>query len=514
MSRATKRRKTDGEPQDDDLIQEWIKEEELAESLIPLLGRLYRRRNVVCTLFGAALNNISTVDIIRLHNTQSDHRGRKVTVAETAAVLSVVSKATGLGALRIDLGQLQRAATKVVESSALSFEQAIEEEIAKTERIANAVGGGIHMTEGRDVVLYGFGRIGRLLARILIEKTGSGRNMRLRAIVVRKPKKPDLQKRGELLMKDSVHGTFPCKLTYDFESNAMIVNGNLIHLIYSNGPSEVDYTRYGIKDALVVDNTGIWRNREALSGHLKAKGVGKVLLTAPGEGIPNIVFGVNEHEFLSDRSENIFSAASCTTNAVVPPIKLLDDYFGGIVKGHIETVHSFTNDQNLIDNMHTKKRRGRAAPLNMVMTETGAAKATVKCLPHLSGKLTASAIRVPVPNVSIAVMILTLPRETSKEEINSFLRERATRGGLQQVLDFSDNAEGVSSDFVGSRAGCCIDGENTRVNGNQVVIYAWYDNEHGYTCQVIRLMQGILGISHPICPPPKHEAAPNSVDGQ
>ena len=433
---------------------------------------------------------------------------------DSLAALTVISKIQGLSPLRIDLGQLHRAATKAVDNSALSYEEAIEEEVRKTEKLSSLLGGN-QMLHGRDVVLYGFGRIGRLVARILIEKTGSGQKMNLRAIVVRKPKIPDLEKRGELLMRDSVHGTFKCKLEFDHEKNAMIVNGNLIYLIYSPGPDQVDYTKYGITDALVVDNTGIWRDRKGLSLHLKSKGVSNVLLTAPGKGdIPNIVYGINDREFLSNKDEHVFSAASCTTNAVVPPIKLIDDHFGGIVTGHIETVHAFTNDQNLIDNMHSKNRRGRAAPLNMVLTETGAAKALVKCMPHLNGKFTASAIRVPTPNVSMAIMVLRLGRETSKEEINSFLRERATRGALQQVFDFSDRAEGVSSDFVGSRAGCCVDGNNTYVNGKQVVLYCWYDNEHGYTCQVIRLMQALLGVSHPLCPPAKHEPSPPSVDNE
>ncbi len=521
MSRSAKRQKTNNGSSSsttkeafttESLISNFQADEELAETFIPIIGKLYRKCNVVTTLFGASLNNASTTDILRKHQTQTDHRGRNVTVQETHKVLIAIARINGLKNLRCDLGQLLRVCEKTVESTALDFNGAVEDEVAKSSRSVPNLEN--QMNVAKDIVLYGFGRIGRLLARELIRKTGSGGKMRLRGIVVRPPKNgPDLEKRSQLLLRDSVHGQFNCKCELDHEKNAMIINGNYIQLIYGKSPDTIDYTKYGINNALVVDNTGIWRDRKGLGLHLKSKGASNVLLTAPAkDDIPNIVYGINEREFLSNKNETIFSAASCTTNAVVPTIKLIDDNFGGIISGHLETVHAFTNDQNLIDNMHKKNRRGRSAPLNLVLTETGAAKATIKCLPHLKGKLTANAIRVPTPDVSMAIMVLNLGRETTKEEINSFLRERATRGDLQQVLDFSDNKEAVSSDFVGNRAGCCVDGSSTSVIGSKVVLYCWYDNEFGYTCQVVRLMQALLNVSHPLCPLAKVTAPPPSIE--
>ncbi len=206
--------------------------------------------------------------------------------------------------------------------------------------------------------------------------------------MVRGGKGGDLEKRASLLRRDSVHGQFNGSITVDEERKAIIVNGNYIQVIYANSPTEVDYTTYGIDNALVVDNTGMWRDAEGLGKHLECAGAKKVLLTAPpGKGdIKNVVFGVNESAILAE--DQIISAASCTTNAITPPIlKAVNDKYG-IQSGHIETVHSFTNDQNLIDNFHSGERRGRSAALNMVLTSTGAAKAVAKALPELAGKLT------------------------------------------------------------------------------------------------------------------------------
>jgi len=298
----------------------------------------------------------------------------------------------------------------------------------------------------------------------------------------------------------------------DEQRNTLIVNGNIIQLIYSDAPDKVDYTKYDIHNAVVVDNTGIWRDRKGLSRHLRAPGCTTVLLTAPAKGdVPNIVMGVNADEYMND-SENIFSAASCSTNAVTPVIQLIDQKYG-LVSGHIETVHSFTNDQNLIDNYHSKKRRGRSAVLNMVLTETGAGKAVTKCLPHLKGKLTANAVRVPTPNVSMALLVLNLKKGTTKEEVNRYLQLNATQGQLQHQLDFSTSTEAVSSDFVGTRAPAIVDGPSSLVstNGKVLNLYIWYDNENGYSCQVIRLLEKICGIVHPVCPVATESANPTPV---
>jgi glyceraldehyde 3-phosphate dehydrogenase len=348
------------------------------------------------------------------------------------------------------------------------------------------------------VVLYGFGRIGRLLARILVDKAGGGDKLRLRAAVVRKGDDDDLMKRASLLRRDSVHGHFNGAITIDEEENAIIANGNMIRLIYADSPEEIDYTTYGINDAILIDNTGKWRDRKGLGRHLQAKGISKVVLTAPGKGdIPNIVFGVNNELLVDD--ENIFSAASCTTNAIVPVLKAVNDRYG-VVSGHVETCHSYTNDQNLIDNYHDKHRRGRSAPINMVITETGAASAIAKALPELTGRLTGNAIRVPTPNVSLAILNLTLEKKVSREDLNSYLRDVSLDSPLQNQIDYTNSPEAVSSDFVGSIYAGIVDSISTIVSEDRIVLYVWYDNEFGYSSQVVRLTQRMAGLELPLLP--------------
>ncbi len=350
----------------------------------------------------------------------------------------------------------------------------------------------------RDVVLYGFGRIGRLLARILIEQSGGGDKLRLRAAVVRKGSEDDLIKRASLLRRDSVHGRFNGVIQIDEEENAIIANGNMIKILYSDAPENIDYTAYGIEDAIVIDNTGKWRDREGLGRHLQAKGVSKVILTAPGKGdIPNIVYGINNE--LIHEQENIYSAASCTTNAIVPVLKAVSDRFG-IVNGHVETCHSYTNDQNLIDNYHNKPRRGRSAPLNMVLTETGAAKAVAKALPELKGKLTGNAIRVPTPNVSMAILNLSLKEKTTVAQLNAHLRDVSLNSKLQDQIDYTNSPEVVSSDFVGSAYAGVFDSLATIVEEDRCVLYVWYDNEYGYSSQVVGLVEEIAGLKLPTLP--------------
>jgi len=347
--------------------------------------------------------------------------------------------------------------------------------------------------------LYGFGRIGRLMARILIEKTDGGDCLRLRAIVVRKGSAPnDLVKRASLLRRDSVHGAFDGTIRVDEERQSFVANGNEVKVIYANSPDEIDYTEYGINNAIIIDNTGVWRDEAGLAQHLKSKGAVKVILTAPGKGdLKNVVAGVNNQ--IIEPSDSIISAASCTTNAIAPPLKAMDDEFK-VQSGHVETVHAYTNDQNLIDNYHKGSRRGRSAPLNMVLTETGAAKAVGKVLPQFVGKLTGNAIRVPTPNVSMAILNLTLGRETTVDEINEFMRNQALHSSLRKQIDYSASPEIVSSDFVGSRHACIFDAQATIVNGNQAVLYLWYDNEYGYSCQVHRILQQMAGIDFEVYP--------------
>jgi glyceraldehyde 3-phosphate dehydrogenase len=349
--------------------------------------------------------------------------------------------------------------------------------------------------EPKDVVLYGFGRIGRLLARELMSRTGKGKQMRLRAIVTRGTIDDTvLEKRASLLRSDSVHGDFPGTVKADAENKALIVDGTTVHMISASAPEDIDYTIYGIHDALVIDNTGAFRDKEALSRHLVGKGVSKVLLTAPGKGVPNIVHGVNHNEYNPDTID-IFSAASCTTNAITPVLKVLEDSFG-IISGHLETIHAYTNDQNLVDNFHKKYRRGRAAALNMVITETGAGKAVSKALPVLEGKLTSNAIRVPVPNGSLAILNLHLDNSTSKDAINATMKKYALEGNLVEQIKYSMSNELVSSDIVGTSAPAIFDSNATIVtpDGKSCVIYVWYDNEYGYSHQVIRLAKHIAKV--------------------
>jgi glyceraldehyde 3-phosphate dehydrogenase len=327
-----------------------------------------------------------------------------------------------------------------------------------------------------------------------VERTSTGEVMRLKAIVVRPGGEDDLEKRANLFSADSVHGAFQGTLRVDNENRCLIANGNVIKVIYANGPEEINYNDYGIDDALIIDNTGKWRDKEGLSLHLKAKGASKVLLTAPGKGdLKNIVFGINDDEITVD--DKIITAASCTTNAIAPILKVVNDKFG-IVHGHVETVHAYTNDQNLIDNYHSGSRRGRSAAMNMVLTETGAAKAVVKAIPALAGKLTGNAVRVPIPNVSMAIMSLSLEKATTKEELNEFLRQIALHSKLQNQISYTESKDAVSSDFVGTREAGVVDSLATIVDGNHCVLYVWYDNEFGYCCQVGRMVYKMAGVTY------------------
>ena len=471
-------------------LKDWQRHEEYAELMLPMIGRLYRDHNVVTTVYGRTLVHCATIDILKAHRFARLILDNELSVRETFPILEALTK-LDLAPARIDLGKLT--VRFQTEGNGVSVDDFVRRELAAVNTGRSPI-----LTEPQDIVLYGFGRIGRLLARILIEKSGSGEKLRLRAAVVRKGSEDDLIKRASLLRRDSVHGPFHGIITIDQEENAIIANGNMIRIIYADSPESVDYTRYGIHNAILIDNTGKWRDREGLGKHLQAQGISKVLLTAPGKGdIPNIVSGVNDE--LITREEQLFSAASCTTNAIVPVLKAVNDRFG-IVHGHVETCHSFTNDQNLIDNYHKKSRRGRSAPLNMVITETGAAKAVAKVIPELSGKLTGNAIRVPTPNVSLAILNLGLAKATDVETLNGFLREISLDSPLQNQIDFTNSPEVVSSDFVGSRHAGVVDSLATIVQGDRCVLYVWYDNEFGYSCQVVRMVQQMAGLQFPDVP--------------
>lgn len=338
-----------------------------------------------------------------------------------------------------------------------------------------------------DVVLYGFGRIGRILARLLMSRPASDKGLQLKAIVVRPAGEADLEKRASLLERDSVHGWFDGSVVVDKANSGIIANGRFIKVIYAADPSEIDYTSYGIDNALIIDNTGKWKDEAGLGKHLQSKGAKKVLLTAPASGdIKNIVYNVNDDTIGSD---TIVSAASCTTNAITPTLKLLNDKYG-IENGHMETIHAFTNDQNLVDNHHKAERRGRAATLNMVMTSTGAAKAVSKAIPELKGKLSGSSVRVPTPNVSLAILNLNFKNPVnSSDELNAFIKEATESEQWQAQIAYSDSDEAVSTDFVGCEKVAIWDAKSTLAQDNRAVMYLWYDNEMGYSTQVLRVAE-------------------------
>ena len=484
----------------DTYLDQWKRGQELAEAMIPLLGKLYRDAGIVPMVYGRNVANSSTIDILKAHRFVRQFEGGELSIQDSFQVIEALSQ-MALSPARVDFGKLTIAWIKA----------------GRPQPVSSFLGGELAeitdqppmVHKPKDVVLYGFGRIGRLLARLLIERTGGGSVMRLRAIVVRKGKGNDLHKRASLLRRDSVHGPFNGTITVDEENSAILANGNIIKVIYSDSPSSVDYTGYGIQDALIVDNTGIWKDEEGLGQHLACPGASQVLLTAPAKGgIKNIVYGVNHGMLTAD--DRIVSAASCTTNAITPVLKALNDRYG-IVNGHVETVHSYTNDQNLIDNYHKADRRGRAAALNMVITSTGAAKAVAKALPELEGKLTGNAIRVPTPNVSLAILNLNLGEETTREGLNDFLSDVALHSELQEQVDYTASTELVSSDLVGSRHAGVVDAEATITSGNRCTLYVWYDNESGYSSQVVRLMREVAGIRIPSLPHEADEAAAQAV---
>ena len=478
-------------PSLEDYFPDWKQREALAEAMIPLIGKLYRN-NVVVYCYGRALYNQSVTQLMKAHRYVRQLAQNELSAFETYPILVAMSE-LDLGPCHVDVGKL---ASTLIENNVqdeAEIKRFVLEQCSKVIGVTTPP-----LSEPQDVVLYGFGRIGRLLARLLIEKTGGGTQLRLRAIVVRRSGANDLMKRAGLLRRDSVHGSFQGTIRVDEENECIIANGNVIRVIYAEGPDKVDYTAFGISNAIVIDNTGAWSDEEGLSQHLKSKGASRVILTAPGKGgIKNIVAGINHRDI--EPSDNILAAASCTTNAIVPVLKAVNDRFG-IVNGHMETVHAYTNDQNLIDNFHKKNRRGRGAPLNMVITETGASSAVTKLLPELDGKLTGNAIRVPTPNVSLVILNLTLNETTDETEVQEFLRTSALHGKLQRQIDFTTSPDIVSSDLVGNRHACIVDGEAIIVKENRAVLYVWYDNEFGYSCQVVRVVQKMAGISYPLIP--------------
>ena len=468
----------------------WKNREEIAERMITLIGQLYREKNIVVSVYGRSLINRSVIQILKTHR-RTRMVDVELSVVNTFPILEALMKVENIGSAEVDIGKL-----------AVEYQNQGGDVDAFVANAVASIQGNATSEQPKDVVLYGFGRIGRILARLIISQSGLGRGLSLKAIVVRKSSDGDLAKRASLLRRDSIHGTFDGTISVDEENEAIIANGNFIKVIYASSPSEVDYTAYGIENALLIDNTGKWRDAEGLAQHLKCPGVARVVLTAPSKGeMKNVVYGVNHTDILDE--DKIISAASCTTNAITPVLKVLDDKYK-VINGHVETVHSFTNDQNLIDNYHSADRRGRAATLNMVITETGAAKAVAKALPALKGKLTGNSVRVPTPNVSLAILNLTLEKEVDREEVNEYIRQISINSSLQGQIGYTNSTEVVSSDFIGSRTAGVFDAQATITSGTRLTAYVWYDNEVGYSCQVLRIAEQMCGVSYRKIPAEKN----------
>ncbi len=470
-------------------LKEWRDKEKTALELSKIVGELRFDRSIELVLFRKDLYDARPSQIISDHLFAKNYIDKPLDLSLSLEIAKIISKMLHLAPSRLDIGKLA-SEWEVSQNRTGSLEDFI------TGKLSGGVDSSISRFAPKDVVLYGFGRIGRLVARRLISSTGSGEQLRLKAIVVRAGMKnpyEEVLKRLALLETDSIHGNFPGAIEVSEDGTEAIINGNKIRIIFASHPSEVNYTDYGIQDALLIDNTGLFDTREKLSVHLRP-GIAQVILTAPGKDIPNIVVGVNQHE-ADNAQENIFCAASCTTNAIVPVIQVIDRSFV-IEKGHVETVHAYTSDQNLLDNFHRKPRRGRGAPINMVITSTGAASAVAKVLPHLKGKLTGNAVRVPVPDVSLAILNLSLQAPTSIEEVLGQLRKASLHGDLVEQLQYSTSNEYVSSNAVGTTCACVVDAPSTilSADGKTVTIYAWYDNEFGYACQVVRLAKYVSKV--------------------
>lgn len=470
-------------------LNSWISKEMAAIDLIGSIGILFYNRSIELMLFKNRLIDQSVSGILNLHKYAKDVVNKPINIFDSAELAKLIVEGNYIPS-RIDIGRL-----------AFEWQEDKENFASKADFIHKKLKGFENGHDRdlvpRDVILFGFGRIGRLAARELVQNAGKGQQLRLRAIVSRNNADVNITKRASLLRTDSVHGPFKGSIVEDLENKTLHINGQIVHMIESDSPEKIDYEAYGITNALVIDNTGAFRDKETLGKHVMAKGVSKALLTAPGKDIPNIVYGVN-HKGIDIENENLFSAASCTTNAIVPILKVIHEKLT-IEKGHIETVHAYTNDQNLLDNMHKHHRRGRSAAINIVITETGAGKAVTKVIPSLKDKLTANAVRVPTPNGSLAIMNLTVSKETNLEEVNNYIKDAALNGDLVSQIYYSINSELVSNDIIGNSCCSVYDSQATIIHPDKksIVLYVWYDNEYGYTRQVIRLAKHVAKVKRP-----------------
>ena len=465
-------------------LKAFISEKKAATKLINSVSNLLYEKGIELVLFRRHLIDKNVSDILRLHQYATNFVQKPINIFDSA-ILAEGLQNMDLAPAKIDIGKLTFEYLEQ-KASFQSQEDFLDKKIGFIKKSKDK------KQNSKDVVLYGFGRIGRLCARELIKQAGKGQQLRLKGIILRKIDADSLKKRCALLRQDSVHGNFSSSIEINYEDLSIIINGQKIKFFDNNSINTL--TEHGINDALLIDNTGVFKDYDSLKNHLKIKGISKVLLTAPGSGIPNIVYGVNQ-DVINIEQDKVISAASCTTNAIAPILKVISDN-NNIIKGHIETIHAYTNDQNLLDNMHNKTRRGRSAAINMVITSTGAGKAVTKVIPVLSNKLTANAIRVPTPNGSLAIINLELKHNMNFDSVNELIRKAALDGPLVNQIKFSMNPELVSSDIIGNPGAAIFDSPATIVSkdGKNIILYMWYDNEFGYTKQVIRLAKYISKV--------------------
>ncbi len=325
------------------------------------------------------------------------------------------------------------------------------------------------------VGINGFGRIGRLVFRRSLELGGFD--------FVGINDLTDAETLAHLLKYDSVHGKF--KGEVKVEGNDIIVNGDRIKITAEKDPANLKWKELGAD--IVIEATGIFRTKEACMKHIEA-GANKVILTVPAKGDidATVVLGVNDEVIKGD--EKVISNASCTTNCLAPMVKVLNDAFG-IEKGFMTTVHSYTNDQRLLDLPHKDLRRARSAAVSIIPTTTGAAKTVGKVIPELTGKLDGYSLRVPTPDGSITDFVTILKKEVTVEEVNAAMK-KAAEGPMKGVLEYTEDPL-VSADIVGNPSSCIYDALSTMVNGNLVKAVGWYDNEWGYSCRVVDLMKKV-----------------------
>ncbi len=329
------------------------------------------------------------------------------------------------------------------------------------------------------VGINGFGRIGRNVLRALLAK----KNAKFEVVAVNDI--TDAKTLAHLFKYDSVQGIFDGDVAVD--GNDIVVNGKKIKIFAEKEPAKLPWKDIGVE--IVIESTGLFTSKEKAIVHITSGGAKKIVITAPAkEEDITIVLGVNEDKY-DPAKHNIISNASCTTNCLAPVTKVLNDKIG-IIKGLMTTIHSYTNDQRILDLPHKDLRRARAAALSMIPTTTGAAKAIGLVIPELKGKLNGFAMRVPTPNVSVVDVTFEMKRETTKEEVNGFLKA-AAEGELKGILGYTDLPL-VSRDFLNDPRSSIVDGDSTYVIDNMVKVVSWYDNEWGYSCRVVDLVDYII----------------------